>query len=154
MLYASNLYNAHQSAYSGSNDDLAIIVCFRHFSTPFGYTDAVWEKYGEQFGTLMQLPAPSAGSAPTANPMNSTESTGGPPAVTIASLVARGTHFAICATATRFVADQVANTTGSSADEVFDELMASAIPNGRFVPAGVMALTRSQEYGYSLLCAG
>jgi len=41
-----------------------------------------------------------------------------------------------------------------SANAVFEELKDSVIPNSRFVSAGVIATTRAQEYGYSLLYAG
>ncbi len=41
-----------------------------------------------------------------------------------------------------------------SKDSVYKELVASAIPNGHFVAAGVIAVTRAQEYDYSLLTAG
>ena len=34
-----------------------------------------------------------------------------------------------------------------------DEIVANIVPNGHMVPAGVMALTRAQEYGYSFLYA-
>ena len=41
-----------------------------------------------------------------------------------------------------------------TADEIYQELSTSLIPNSRLVAAGVMAVTRAQEYGYSLLDAG
>jgi hypothetical protein len=154
LLYANNLYNAHQTAYSGSPGDLAMVVCFRHFSTPFGYTDAVWEKYGEQFAGLMQLQNGPSGGTPTSNPANAAGAPGTPTAgVNIGSLVAKGVQFAICDAATHFVSTVLAGA-GGSADDIYKELAASLIPNGRLVPAGVMAVTRSQEYGYSLLYAG
>ena len=56
--------------------------------------------------------------------------------------------------ATNFFAMQIAQDTGASKDNVYKDLVASAIPNGRFVPAGVVAVTRAQEYSYSLLSAG
>lgn len=155
LLYANNLYEMQNTAYSGTNDDLSVVVCFRHFSTPFGYTDAIWEKYGEQFNGLMQFPNPATGKAPMVNLMNTTDVPDLPNlGVTIDQLIARGAQFAICNAATQFISGQVANATGSTADEVYDELVANAIPNSRFVPAGVVALTRAQEYGYSLLVAG
>ena len=70
------------------------------------------------------------------------------------SLVERGTQFAVCDAATRFFSRQVARTAGVNADQVYDELVASAIPNSRFVSAGVVAVPRAQEYSYSLLYAG
>lgn len=155
LLFANNLYNAQQDAYSGSPADFAMVVCLRHLSTPFGYVDGIWEKYGAAFNSLMQFPDPDTGQAPTRNLMNSADHPGLPNmGNTIDSLVARGTQFAICNAATLFISGQVAAATGASADDVYQELVAGAIPNSRFVPAGVMAATRSQEYGYSLLYAG
>jgi len=34
------------------------------------------------------------------------------------------------------------------------ELTANLVPNGHLVAAGVIATTRAQEYGYTLLVAG
>ena len=143
--YAFNLYNAQSNAYAGSDADLAMIVCFRHGSTAYGYNNLIWEKYGEHLARLMQ----SQNQTPTTNPLNPAR--GG---ITIDALAARGTHFAICETATRLITSQVANAAGANANEVYEEVKANGIPNSHFVSAGVMAVTRSQEYGYSLLSAG
>jgi hypothetical protein len=40
------------------------------------------------------------------------------------------------------------------AEAMYKTMAANAIASSRFVSAGVVALTRSQEYGYSLLYAG
>lgn len=155
LLYANNLYDAQERAYAGGAADYAMVVCFRHFSTPFGYVDAVWEKYGEGFDELMQYPDPATGQAPRINLMNSPDHPTLPNfGFTIDSHVERGTQFAICDAATRFIAGHLANGAGTSADDVYEELVAGAIPNSRFVSAGVIAMTRAQEYGYSLLYAG
>lgn len=150
VLYATNVFNAHINAYAGQASDLAVVICFRHLSTPFGFGNATWEKYGAAIQRVLQSqeggpPAP----VPTANPMN-----GSGPGMNIGGITARGAQFAICSNATRFFAGQLSAGTGSSADEIYDEIVAGAIPNSRFVPAGVMTLTRAQEYGYSLLYAG
>jgi hypothetical protein len=155
LLYANNIYDAQTNAYSGAPSDFAMIVCFRHFSTPFGYNDAIWQKYGEGLYGLMQFADPDTGKAPMINLMNSSSHTTLPNfGVTIDAHVAKGTQFAICNAATHFIAMQLAASTGGSADDIYEELTAGAIPNSRFVPAGVMAVTRAQEYGYSLLTAG
>lgn len=155
LLYTNNIYNEHQNAYSGGPEDYAMVVCFRHFSTPFGYVDAMWEKYGESFSQLMQFTDPSTGGAPSINLMNASDRMDLPNfGVTIDSLVSKGTQFAICNAATQFIAGQIAAATGAATQDVYDELVDSAIPNSRFVSAGVIALTRAQEYGYSLLYAG
>lgn len=155
LLYANNLFNAHREAYSGEDSDLALVICFRHFSTPFGYVDAVWDKYGEIFHSLIQFPDPATGQAPRINLLSSAAHTTLPNfGTTIDSLIAKGAQFAICNNATNFIADQVATQTGTAVESVYRELVAGAIPNSRFVPAGVMAVTRAQEYGYSLLYGG
>ncbi len=153
--YANNLYIARESAYAGEPADFAIVVCFRHFSTPFGYDDAMWAKYGEIFQSLIKLPDPQSSGAPKINPLNSAEQKGlDNRGITIDALAAKGTQYAICNMATQFVASVVAQRTGQKADEVHDELVAHAVGSSRFVSAGVVALTRAQEYGYSLLVAG
>ena len=155
LLYTNNLYNAQENAYSGSPADLAMVVCFRHLSTPFGYDDEIWSKYGDVFQGLMDFSDPDTGAAPRMNLMNSpdhaTLPNGGN---TIDSLVRRGARFVVCDAATRFFSGRIAAARGESSETVYEELVASGIPNSRFVAAGVMAVTRAQEYGYSLLDAG
>ena len=155
ILYANNLYMANESGYSLKPADLAIIVCLRHFATPFGYNDAAWKKYGKAFATIMQFKDPKTGLPPSSNLMNADYGFALPNlGVTLKSLIDRGTRFAICDMATNFFAMQIAQDIGATKDSVYKELIASAIPNGRFVPAGVVATTRAQEYDYSLLYAG
>jgi len=40
---------------------------------------------------------------------------------------------------------------GSGRDAIYKELVASILPGSRMVSAGVVAVTRAQEYGYSLI---
>ena len=153
LLYSANLFNAHRDAYRGSDSDLDIVICFRHFSTPFGYNDAIWKKYGEAIHQVVQFP--EADQAPDMNPMNVAGNPGSANAgITVDSVVARGAKIAICENATRFFSGQLAAASGMSADDVFEEITANAVAGSRFVSAGVIALTRAQEYGYSLLAAG
>jgi hypothetical protein len=156
LLYANNLYMSNEEGYSLKPADLALIVCLRHFSTPFGYNDAAWKKYGNAFSSIMQFKDPKTALPPTSNLMNSADYGFALPnlGTTLSSLVQRGTQFAICNLATNFFATQIAQGAGASKDAVYKELVASAIPNSHFVAAGVLAVTRAQEYNYSLLTAG
>ena len=43
------------------------------------------------------------------------------------------------------------HATGQPQEAILKELMANAVHNGRFVPAGVVAATHAQEHGYTLL---
>jgi intracellular sulfur oxidation DsrE/DsrF family protein len=73
---------------------------------------------------------------------------------TIDAVTKRGAYFAVCDTATHFLSAQLGGMMKLSPDEVYKDLSTSLIPNSRLVSAGVMAVTRSQEHGYSLLYAG
>jgi intracellular sulfur oxidation DsrE/DsrF family protein len=152
LRYAMNIMNAHLTAYGGVDTDYAMIVCYRHASTPFGYNDSMWEKYGDILNERMGLSDPDTNASPKRNILNVAR---GPfSGATIDAMVARGVHFAICGTATRGMAGAIAAETGQEADKVNEELIANGIPNAHFVSAGVMGMTRAQEYGYSLLYAG
>ncbi len=144
MRYANNIISAHEEEYAGEASDFALVVCFRHGSTPFAFDDALWAKYGKGFSR-------AADPTPISNPMNVASVANGQN--TLASLRAKGVKFAICNRATRTISRRLASSTAVSADEVYAELVAGAIPDSRFVAAGVLAVTRAQEYHYSLLYA-
>lgn len=154
LQYANNMLSAHVNAYGGEESDFAIAVCFRRFSTPLGWGDGPWQKYGKILDRVLQYPDPATNEAFTANPglMDRTDlpNRGN----TITSLGERGVRFAVCDAATRTISGILARTTGGDAGEIYDELVASLIPNARFVPAGVLTATRAQEYGYRLLSTG
>jgi intracellular sulfur oxidation DsrE/DsrF family protein len=158
ILYASNLYNAQKAAYAGGNDpDLAIVVCMRHFATVFAYNDAVWSKYGKAMSGMLNFTDPKTKEAPSTNLYyNSTAYGLSMPNLgnTIEAVTKRGVYFAVCDTATHFLAAQFAPMLGSTADAIYKDLSTGLIPNSRLVSAGVMALTRAQEHGYSVLHAG
>lgn len=158
ILYTNNLYTANKAAYAGSSDaDLAIVVCLRHFATPFAFTDAIWAKYGKVMGGMVNFTDPKSKTAPATNLYrNSPEYGLTLPNLgnTIDAVTTRGAYFAVCDAATHFLAAQMAAPMKMPADEIYKELSTSLIPNSRLVSAGVMAVTRAQEYGYSLLYAG
>jgi intracellular sulfur oxidation DsrE/DsrF family protein len=143
LRYATNILNAQVNAYKGADRDLAIIVCLRHASTTLGYNDAMWAKYGASLGALGRQPGREGEVPPTRNAQTAA----------IAAAAARGVHFAICDTATTLMSGMVARQASAKADDVHAEIVANIVPNGHMVPAGVMALTRAQEYGYSFLYA-
>jgi intracellular sulfur oxidation DsrE/DsrF family protein len=155
MLYANNLYLANQSGYGLGERDVAVVVCLRHASTVFAFNDAMWTKYGKVLNERTALKDPKTQQPPSINLLNAADpaSASGSRGITLDSLVKRGTHFAVCGMATRRLAGLAAAATGASADTVVKELMANAIANSHFVPAGVVAVTRAQERGYTLLRA-
>lgn len=56
--------------------------------------------------------------------------------------------------ATRRLAGGIAQSTGGNADAVYNELAANLLNNARLVPAGIVAVNRAQERGYSLAYGG
>lgn len=158
ILYTSNLLNANKAAYAGGTDaDLAMVVCLRHFATAFAYADTVWAKYGKVMSGMLNFTDPKTKEAPSSNLYRSSSAYGlSLPNLgnTIDAVTKRGAYFAVCDTATHFMAAQMAAPMKMTADEIYKELSTGLIPNSRLVSAGVMAVTRAQEYGYSLLYAG
>ena len=153
MLYANNLYAANKSGYSLPENDIAVVACLRHFATAFAFNDAMWAKYGKPLSTLVEFTDPKTKQVPSTNLLNSTEYGMALPnlGTTIDSVVKRGTRFAVCDMATHFFAAQLAMMSGGNADAVYKELVANTIPNSHMVAAGVVAVNRAQEYGYTLL---
>jgi intracellular sulfur oxidation DsrE/DsrF family protein len=70
---------------------------------------------------------------------------------TIDSLAKQGVRLAVCTLSTHGIAGIIAQATGQKADVVFTELVANLMPNGHMVPAGVVAVSRAQERGYTLV---
>jgi hypothetical protein len=153
ILYSNNLYEANKSGYSLAEPDIVVVACMRHFATPFAYNDAIWKKYGKVLSMMIEFTDPKTKQAPSTNLLNSAAygialSNFGN---TIDSVVKRGTRFAVCDMATHFFAAQIAMATKGNADAVYKELVANTIPNSHMVAAGVVAVNRAQEYGFSLL---
>jgi intracellular sulfur oxidation DsrE/DsrF family protein len=144
LLFADNYFNANKSAYSLENADLAVVVCLRHLATPFAFNDAMWAKYGAAFSERISFVDPKTKAAPIVNTQ----------ATRIADAIKRGVHFAVCDMATHFFAGAAARKTGADTDAVYKELVANTVGNCHFVPAGIVAVNRAQERGYSIAYVG
>jgi intracellular sulfur oxidation DsrE/DsrF family protein len=157
LLFAGNFLNNSKQAYSLADNDSAIVVCFRHFATPFAWTDAIWAKYGEPFTEMLtKIKDPKTGAAPKIN-LFATPGYGmqlNNLGTTIDDLVKRGVQFAVCDTATHFIANQLAQASKQEVDAVYKELTSNTIPNSRYVSAGIVATNRAQERGYTLAHCG
>lgn len=137
LLYASNFLLANRNDYGLQNQDMAVIVVARHISTGYAYNNEMWAKYGAS------LSGEPGKEAPKTNPQ----------AASLASLAGQGVQFAVCAMATRRLAGQIARATGGDTDAAFAELSANLVANARLVAAGIVAVNRAQERGYSLVTA-
>jgi intracellular sulfur oxidation DsrE/DsrF family protein len=139
LLYASNYINVNRTEYGVESQDLAIIVVARHIATAFAYNDAMWAKYGSA------IAGPSGvdvqGEAPKTNPSGGFLNT----------LTRQGLQFAVCAMATQRLAGIAARATGGNVNDVLAELGQNLVANARLVPAGIVAVSRAQERGYTLV---
>lgn len=153
LLYANNNFAANKSGYGLETDDIAVIVVLRHLATPFAYTDAMWAKYGAAFSEIIDFKDPKTNAPPVTNLYNSGGAGMSNRGVTIPSLVARKVQFAVCGSATRFMSNAVAQRTKGEAEAIYQEIAANLIPNSHLMAAGVVAVNRAQEYGYTLLTA-
>ena len=153
LLYANNLYEANKSGYTLPESDVVVVACMRHFATPFAYNDAIWKKYGKNLSMMIEFTDPKTKQAPSTNLLNAGSYGMALPNLgnTIDSVVKRGTRFAVCDMATHFFAAQLAMQTKGNADAIYKELVANLIPNSHMVAAGVVAVNRAQEYGFTLL---
>jgi intracellular sulfur oxidation DsrE/DsrF family protein len=156
LLFGNNLYVANGAGYGLTDADVAVVVTFRHASTVFAFNDAMWAKYGKGLAQGLELTDPKTKETPTVNLYNTPGYGTALPnfGLTIDTVAKRGVHFAICQMATRRLAGQIATSGDSSPDAVYNELVANIVPNGHMVAAGVVAVTRAQEYGYTVLFAG
>jgi intracellular sulfur oxidation DsrE/DsrF family protein len=138
LLFAGNYINVNKSDYGLPNTDLAIVIVARHRSTPFGYTDAMWAKYSVPIARRSLIAEP-----PKVNP-NSAQ---------IADLAKQGVRVAVCSVATRRFAEWIAEAVGGNVDAVNTELVGNRVGSSLMVPAGIVAVNRAQERGYSLVKA-
>src|SRR5436190_21982448 len=67
LLYAANFSNASKDGYGLGDQDNAMIIIARHFSTPFAYNDAMWAKYGKLFPPFAALDDPKTKTRPSIN---------------------------------------------------------------------------------------
>lgn len=141
--YASNFLAVNRSNYGLENRDIGVIIILRHNATPYAYNDAMWAKYGAAFGGDLK-----AGEAPKTNPAK----TG---VEGLDALSALGAHFGVCMMATlRFATLAAAKTSGGSAEAIFEELGQNLVRNAHLTPAGIVALGRAQERGFTFGYAG
>jgi|SRR5580658_2326593 intracellular sulfur oxidation DsrE/DsrF family protein len=154
ILFAGNFLRVNRTDYGLQDSDLAVIIVVRHRSTPFGYKDAMWAKYGSALAEhAAPFEDPKTKTTPRVNVYNSGDygSLLSSRGTTLESLCKRGVQLAVCSSATRATAGAAAKESGGNIDAIYAELTANLLTNGRMVPAGIVAVSRAQERGYSLV---
>ena len=144
LRFASNYFTANRNVYGLKNEDLAVVIVARHNSTPFSYTDGMWAKYGASLAQRSGFTDPATRQPPVVNVYRAR----------LEELLGQGVQLAVCRMATRNLAGVIARAAGADADKVYEELVGHVMSNARMVPAGIVALNRAQERGYSLAVGG
>jgi intracellular sulfur oxidation DsrE/DsrF family protein len=138
--FAGNVLTHNKSGYGVEESEMAVIMVLRHSATAYGYSDAIWSKYGKSLDSKATPP-------PVANPYTSGER------MQMAGLAKRGVQFMICGSASRAIAGRLAGTDGDG-EAVLKDIGANLITNARLVSNGVVGVTHAQEHGFTLLYVG
>jgi len=155
LLYSNNFLDTNKNAYRLEYSDIALVIVVRHNSTPFAYNDAIWSKYGRVFAQRLNFNDPKTKQPPNVNLYNAPGSVSMLTSlgITLDSVTKRGAQLAVCRVATRNFAGAIAAATGSPAEKINEELIANIVTNAQMVPAGIVAVSRAQERGYTFAYA-
>ena len=151
LQFATNYYTANQDVYGLKESDLAVVIVARHKATSFAYNDAIWAKYGKQISEQAEFLDPKTKEPPKINvygPAGETQQAG-----KMDALIKKGVQFAVCSMSTRGIATRIAKANGLEVDNVVKEITSNLIGNSHMVPAGILAVNRAQERGYSFIYA-
>jgi intracellular sulfur oxidation DsrE/DsrF family protein len=149
LQFATNYFKANQDVYGLKESDLAVIIVARHKSTSFAYNDSIWAKYGKQLSEQAEFVDPKTKEPPKINvygPAGETAQAG-----RMEALIKMGAQFAVCSMSTRGIATRIAKANGLEVNSVVKEITSNLIGNSHMVPAGILAVNRAQERGYSFI---
>jgi hypothetical protein len=150
IFWANNYLNASRNAYQLTDQDSAIVIGMRHESTPFAFNDAMWAKYGAALEEHAHFVDPTTKKAATINLLQSEQNrTMANRGVVLDAVLERGVHLAVCSLATRAISGIAARQQGRPVDDIVKELTANIALNARMVPAGIVAMSRAQERGFT-----
>lgn len=152
LRFAGNYFTANNDDYGLKDSNLAVVLVLRHKATSFGYKDAVWAKYGKPISEQAEFVDPKTKQPPTFN-VYSAASDHAEQVGSIEALIKKGVQFGVCKMATRNISGRIARATGGDSEAIFKEIVANLVDNARLVPAGIVAVNRAQERGYSFVHA-
>jgi intracellular sulfur oxidation DsrE/DsrF family protein len=151
LFFSQNYLAINNSDYGVPNSELAVVVIVRYQSVAFGYNDNIWAKYAKPIAARTRYEDPKTKAPATLNVYNSEAYAGvvmNPP---IDSLTKLGVQLAVCNLATRNMSIAIAKAVDGSADAIYKELASNLVHGARLVPAGIVAVNRAQERGYTLV---
>ena len=150
IFWANNYLNASRTGYELTDQDSVIVIGVRHESTPFAFNDAMWAKYGGAFEEHAHFVDPATKKAATVNLLQSAQNRAMPNrGVVLDAVLKRGVHLAVCSLATRAISGIAARQHNTPVDDVVKELTSNIALNSHMVPAGIIAMSRAQERGFT-----
>jgi intracellular sulfur oxidation DsrE/DsrF family protein len=141
ILFAGNYFTGSKNGYTLEPGDLALIIGMRHEAAPFAFTDAMWSKHGVVLSKRAKWIDPKTSQPGLANPRQTQ----------LNNLAKRGVRFTVCDLSTHAIAGLIADSISGKADDVYPQLVGNRVDSARQVPAGIVALNRAQEHGYSTM---
>jgi intracellular sulfur oxidation DsrE/DsrF family protein len=136
---------------------LSVVIIVRYLSTPLIFNDHIWDKYGDVLADRTKVFDPRTKAPPRTNLYNVDFSNHELPngKVTLAELSKLGVRFAVCTMASKGIAAALAKNVNGDAAAILRELEANlATDTGVMVPAGILAMNRAQERGYTFSYCG
>ena len=141
IMFCNNYLTANRTGYDLDAGDLALVIGVRHQSAPFAFTDAIWAKHGVVLSKRAKFVDPKT-SQPAMTNLRQTQ---------LNNLAKRGVVISICDLSSHAIAGLIADSIGGKLEEVYTQMAANRVDNSRFVPAGIVAVNRAQERGYSTM---
>lgn len=142
IAFARNFLTANAEGYGLTDADSSVVVSFRHSAVYYAFGDAMWEKF--KFGESVQPEGTQTKSPPTRNSELSL----------VTTLQSRGVVFTVCGMALRRRAREAAQRAGIPPEAMLEQWRAGLIPGVVEVAAGVIAVNRAQERGFTYVYAG
>ncbi len=150
IFYSNNFLNASSSAYGLADSDSSVIVGVRAESVGFAFNDLMWAKYSAAMSEMAAITDPLSNQPARVNLLTSpAHKTWINRGVTLEAVAQRGLRLSVCQLATRGLAGAIAGRVGGAAEDIYKELVAHTVASAHMVPAGIVALSRAQERGYT-----
>ncbi len=146
-LFVDNYFVANKNGYGLDPGDLPVVVILRHYATPFAYNDAIWKKYGSLISEELKFTDPNTKQAPrsTCSTRRARRST----ASSAAACTSRSVAWRRTTSPAWWPASRAATLAA-----IYEEAAANLIGNAHMVAAGIVAVDRVQERGYTFAYVG
>lgn len=153
LRHAHGYLDSWREAYGVAEGDVSLAVGLYGRATPWGVTDAMWEKY--KLGAAMGLTDSTTNAPPVRNwfahPKPGDPVGDGTPASSIEALQARGVVFLLCNNALRRWSGRLEKSGLGTQADIHADLSAHALPGVVIVPNVLVSMTKAFERGFGVV---